>query len=76
MSCVGATLLLSTLIKRNTIVRKNTLANLPFGISMKFLFGIFLFALLILPVIGFVDGLGYKKNDNEFLDSARWIDGK
>ena len=21
-------------------------------------------------------GLGYKKNDNEFLDSARWIDGK
>jgi hypothetical protein len=69
-------LLLSTLIKRNTIVRKNTLVNLPFGISMKFIFAIFLFTLFILPVIGFVEGLGYKKNDNEFLDSARWIDGK
>jgi len=43
---------------------------------MKFLFAIFLVTLFILPVIGFVDGLGYKKNDNEFLDSARWIDGK
>jgi hypothetical protein len=43
---------------------------------MKFLFAIFVIALLVLPVIGFVDGLGYKKNDTEFLDSARWIDGK
>ena len=76
MSCVGATLLLSTSIKRNTIVRKNTLANLPFGISMKFLFALFIILLLIIPVIGFVDGLGYKKMDNEFLDSARWVDGK
>ena len=41
-----------------------------------FIFTIFLIALFILPVIGFVDGLGYKKNDNEYLDSARWIDGK
>ena len=76
MSCVGVMLLLSTLIKRNTIVRKNTLANLPFGISMKFIFALFVIALLILPVIGFVDGLGYKKNDNEYLDTARWSDGK
>lgn len=76
MSCVGATLLHVTRIKRNTTARKNTLANLPFGISMKFLFALFVIALLILPVIGFVDGLGYKKNDSEFLDSARWIDGK
>jgi len=43
---------------------------------MKFIFTIFLIALLILPVIGFVDGLGYKKMDNEYLESARWIDGK
>lgn len=43
---------------------------------MKFIFAIFLIILFILPVIGFVDGLSYKKNDNEFLDSARWIDGK
>jgi hypothetical protein len=35
---------------------------------MKFIFTIFLITLFILPVIGFVDGLGYKKNDNEFLD--------
>ena len=76
MSCVGVTPLLSTSIKRNTLARKNTLANLPFGISMKFIFTIFLITLFILPVIGFVDGLNYKKSDNEFLDSARWIDGK
>lgn len=76
MSCVEVTPLLSTLIKRNTIVRKNTLANLPFGISMKFIFALFVIALLVLPVIGFVDGLGYKKMDNEYLDSARWVDGK
>jgi hypothetical protein len=43
---------------------------------MKFIFALFLFTLFILPVIGFVDGLGYKKNDNEFLDTARWSDGK
>lgn len=43
---------------------------------MKFLFLLFLIALFILPVIGFIDGLGYKKMDNEYLDSARWIDGK
>jgi len=76
LSCVGVMLLRLTRIKRNTIARKNTLANLPFGTKMKFVFTLFLIALLILPVIGFVDGLGYKKNDNEFLDSARWSDGK
>jgi hypothetical protein len=43
---------------------------------MKFIFTLFLIALFILPVIGFVDGLGYKKNDNEYLDTARWSDGK
>ena len=43
---------------------------------MKFIFTIFLITLFILPVIGFIDGLHYKKNDNEYLDSARWIDGK
>jgi hypothetical protein len=43
---------------------------------MKFLFALFIVLLLTLPVIGFVDGLGYKKNDNEYLDTARWIDGK
>ncbi len=43
---------------------------------MKFIFALFVIAILVLPVIGFVDGLGYKKNDNEFLDTARWIDGK
>jgi hypothetical protein len=43
---------------------------------MKFLFALFVIALLVLPVIGFVDGLGYKKNDNEYLDTARWSDGK
>jgi hypothetical protein len=43
---------------------------------MKFIFALFVIALLILPVIGFVDGLGYKKNDNEYLDTARWSDGK
>jgi hypothetical protein len=43
---------------------------------MKFLFALFLIALFILPVIGFVDGFNYKKMDNEYLDSARWLDGK
>jgi hypothetical protein len=43
---------------------------------MKFLFVLFLFVLFALPVIGFIDGLSYKKMDNEYLDSARWIDGK
>jgi hypothetical protein len=43
---------------------------------MKFIFALFLFTLFILPVIGFVDGLGYKKTDNEYLDTARWSDGK
>ena len=43
---------------------------------MKILFLLFLSFLLFIPVIGFVDGLGYKKNDNEYLDTARWIDGK
>lgn len=43
---------------------------------MKFIFALFLFVLFILPVIGFIDGIGYKKMDNEYLDSARWIDGK
>ena len=76
MSCVGATLLHVTRIKRNTHARKNTLANLPFGISMKILFLLFVSCLLFLPVIGFVDGLKYKKNDNEYLDTARWSDGK
>jgi hypothetical protein len=69
-------LLRLTRIKRNTHARKNTLANLPFGISMKFLFALFVIALLALPVIGFIDGFKYKKNDNEYLDTARWSDGK
>ena len=43
---------------------------------MKILFALFLILILAIPAIGFVDGLGYKKNDNEFLDTARWIDGK
>jgi hypothetical protein len=43
---------------------------------MKFLFALFVIALLALPVIGFIDGFKYKKNDNEYLDTARWIDGK
>ena len=43
---------------------------------MKFIFILFLTSLLFLPVIGFIDGLGYKKTDNEYLDTARWIDGK
>ena len=42
----------------------------------NFVVALFVIALLVLPVIGFVDGLGYKKMDNEFLDSARWVDGK
>ena len=41
-----------------------------------FIVALFLIALLALPVIGFIDGLSYKKMDNEYLDSARWIDGK
>ena len=76
MSCVGATQAFLTRIKKDILEKRNTLANLPFGISMKFIFALFVIALLVLPVIGFVDGLGYKKNDNEFLDTARWIDGK
>jgi hypothetical protein len=76
LSCVGATQPLLTRIKKDTHARKNTLANLPFGTKMKFLFALFVIAILVLPVIGFVDGLGYKKNDNEYLDSARWSDGK
>jgi hypothetical protein len=43
---------------------------------IKFLFVLFVFAIIVLPVIGFIDGLGYKKMDNEYLDSARWVDGK
>ena len=43
---------------------------------IKFLFALFVIVLLVLPVIGFVDGFKYKKNDNEYLDTARWIDGK
>jgi len=42
----------------------------------NFIVALFLIALFILPVIGFIDGLGYKKMDNEYLDSARWSDGK
>lgn len=37
---------------------------------------LFVISILALPLIGFIDGLGYKQNDNEYLDSARWIDGK
>jgi hypothetical protein len=76
LSCVGATQAFLTRIKKDTHARKNTLANLPFGTKMKFLFALFVIALLVLPVIGFVDGLGYKKTDNEYLDTARWSDGK
>ena len=76
MSCVGATQAFLTRIKKDILEKRNTLANLPFGISMKFIFALFVIALLVLPVIGFVDGLGYKKMDNEYLDSARWVDGK
>jgi hypothetical protein len=76
LSCVGATQPHLTRIKKDTHARKNTLANQPIGTKMKFLFTLFLIALFILPVIGFVDGLGYKKNDNEYLDTARWSDGK
>ncbi len=43
---------------------------------MKFLFLLFLTSLLFLPIIGFIDGFKYKKNDNEYLDTARWSDGK
>jgi hypothetical protein len=43
---------------------------------MKILFLLFVASLLFIPVIGFLDGIKYKKNDNEYLDSARWIDGK
>jgi hypothetical protein len=43
---------------------------------MKILFLLFVASLLFIPVIGFIDGIKYKKNDNEYLDSARWIDGK
>ena len=43
---------------------------------MKFIFLLFLASLLFIPVIGFLDGIKYKKNDNEYLDTARWIDGK
>jgi hypothetical protein len=42
----------------------------------NFVVALFLIALFILPVMGFLDGLRYKKNDNEFLDSSRWSDGK
>jgi hypothetical protein len=43
---------------------------------IKFLFALFVILLLIIPVIGFLDGIKYKKNDNEYLDTARWSDGK
>ena len=43
---------------------------------MKILFLLFLASLLFIPVVGFLDGIKYKKNDNEYLDTARWIDGK
>jgi hypothetical protein len=43
---------------------------------MKILFLLFVASLLFIPLIGFLDGIKYKKNDNEYLDSARWIDGK
>lgn len=42
----------------------------------NFIVALFLIALFALPLIGFIDGLNYKKMDNEYLDSARWIDGK
>jgi hypothetical protein len=43
-----------------------------------FYFFCFLFLIIVfaLPVMGFLDGIKYKKNDNKFLDSARWLDGK
>lgn len=42
----------------------------------NFIVALFLIALFALPVMGILDGIKYKKNDNEFLDTARWIDGK
>ena len=42
----------------------------------NFLLILFIVCLLALPAIGFIDGLKYKKNDNEYLDTARWSDGK
>ena len=42
----------------------------------EFLFILFLICLLALPMIGLLDGIKYKKNDNEYLDTARWSDGK
>jgi hypothetical protein len=42
----------------------------------NFLFFLIIVSLLVLPIIGFTDGIKYKKMDNEYLDSARWSDGK
>lgn len=42
----------------------------------EFIVFLLLLLLLPLPIIGFLDGLKYKKLDNEYLDSARWSDGK
>ncbi len=76
MSCVGATQPHLTRIKKDTIVKRNTLENQPIGTKMKYFFALFVILLLIIPVIGFLDGIKYKKNDNEYLDTARWSDGK
>ena len=42
----------------------------------KIIFTVLMICLFALPLIGLLDGFKYKKNDNEYLDSARWIDGK
>jgi len=41
------------------------------------LFWYFVMFLLVSPIVfGFLSSSGYKKTEDEFLDSARWIDGK
>lgn len=43
-----------------------------------FYFIVFFFLLfLIIPIAGFIQGFSYKKNSySDYVDSARWTDGK
>jgi len=44
---------------------------------IKILFLLFLASLLFLPVLGFIDGIKWKKNSNsDFVNSSRWTDGR
>ena len=43
----------------------------------NFIVALFLIALFILPVLGFIDGIKWKKNSHsDFVNTSRWSDGR